>query len=70
MEEKLVMVFITNQEKRYTLTINNPKEGLTAAEVEAEAARLIAENVLRPSQGIPVSLYSAKIVNTSTEVLK
>ena len=66
MEEKLVMVFITNEEKRYTLTINNPKEGLT----EAEAARLIAENVLRPSQGIPVSLYSAKIVNTDTKVLK
>ena len=70
MEEKLVMVFNTSDEKRYTLTINNPKEGITPAEVEAEAARLIAENVMRPSQGIPVSLYSAKIVNTETKVLK
>lgn len=70
MNEKLVMVFVTNQDKRFNLTINNPKAGITAAEVEAEAARIIAEDVLRPSQGIPVSLYSAKIVNTETSVLK
>lgn len=70
MDEKLVMVFTTNQDKRFTLTVNNPKAGLTSQEVEAEAARLIAENILRPSQGIPVSLYSAKIVNTATTVLK
>lgn len=70
MDEKLVLVFNTNQDKRFTLTVNNPKEGITAEEVEAEAARLIAEDIMRPSQGIPVSLYSAKIVNTSTTVLK
>ncbi|HJG32334.1 Protein of unknown function [Jeotgalicoccus aerolatus] len=70
MDEKLVLVFNTNQDKRFTLTVNNPKEGITAEEVEAEAARLIAEDIMRPSQGIPVSLYSAKIVNTATTVLK
>ena len=70
MDEKLVMVFTTNQDKRFTLTVNNPKVGITSQEVEAEAARLIAENILRPSQGIPVSLYSAKVVNTATTVLK
>ncbi|CAD2076059.1 hypothetical protein JEOAER750_01357 [Jeotgalicoccus aerolatus] len=70
MDEKLVLVFNTNQNKRFTLTVNNPKEGITAEEVEAEAARLIAEDIMRPSQGIPVSLYSAKIVNTATTVLK
>lgn len=70
MDEKLVLVFNTNQDKRFTLTVNNPKEGITAEEVETEAARLIAEDIMRPSQGIPVSLYSAKIVNTATTVLK
>jgi len=70
MDVKLVLVFNTNQDKRFTLTVNNPKEGITAEEVEAEAARLIAEDIMRPSQGIPVSLYSAKIVNTATTVLK
>lgn len=70
MDEKLVMVFTTNVDKRFNLTVNNPKEGITAAEVEAEAARIIAEDILRPVQGIPVSLYSAKIVNTATTVLK
>lgn len=70
MDDKLVLVFNTNQDKRFTLTVNNPKEGITAEEVEAEAARLIAEDIMRPSQGIPVSLYSAKIVNTATTVLK
>lgn len=70
MDEKLVMVFTTNVDKRFNLTVNNPKAGITAAEVEAEAARIIAEDILRPVQGIPVSLYSAKIVNTATTVLK
>lgn len=70
MDEKLVMVFVTNQDKKFNLTINKPKAGITATEVEAEAARLIAEDILRPSQGIPVSLYSAKIVNTAISVLK
>lgn len=70
MDEKLVLVFNTNEDKKFTLTINNPKEGITATEVEAEAERLIAANIMRPSQGIPVSLFSAKVVNTSTNVLK
>lgn len=56
MDEKLVMVFTTNVDKRFNLTVNNPKAGLTSAEVEAEAARIIAEDILRPVQGIPVSL--------------
>lgn len=70
MTEKLVLVFTTNEDKRFTLTINNPKEGITADEVEAEAQKIIDEDILRPNQGIPVSLYSAKIVNTATTVLK
>lgn len=69
MNKKLVLVFNTNEDKRFTLTINNPKENLTTVEVESEAARIIAEDVLRPSQGIPVSLYSAKVVDTNTTVL-
>ena len=69
MNKKLVLVFNTNEDKRFTLTINNPKENLTTAEVESEAARIIAEDVLRQSQGIPVSLYSAKVVDTNTTVL-
>lgn len=70
MDQKLVLVFTTNQDKRFTLTINNPKADITTEEVEAEAARIIAEDIMRPSQGIPVSLYSAKVVNTATTVLK
>lgn len=70
MDQKLVLVFNTDQDKRFTLTINNPKADITTEEVEAEAARLIAEDIMRPSQGKPVSLYSAKVVNTATTVLK
>ncbi|MFC3419623.1 DUF2922 domain-containing protein [Salinicoccus hispanicus] len=70
MTKKLVIVFDTDLSRRFTLTINNPKEDLTEATLVAEAERLIELGVLAPMQGRPVSVHSAKIVEQNvTEII-
>lgn len=69
MQEKLILTFNTEYDKKFNMSINDPKEGLTRLEIEREATKIIASNVLRPAAGMPVSLDSAKIVKTDTTVL-
>ncbi|GAB3070387.1 DUF2922 domain-containing protein [Salinicoccus sesuvii] len=70
MTKKLVIVFDTDLNRRFTLTLNNPKTDLTEAALMAEAERLIELGVLAPMQGRPVSVYSAKIVEQNvTEII-
>ena len=69
MAEKLVLTFNTEYDRKFNKTINDPKEGLTQADIVREANKIIATDVLRPSSGKPVSLVSAKIIQTDTTVL-
>lgn len=70
MTKKLVVVFNTDANRRFTLNISNPAEGLTEETLLLEANRLIATNALAPMQGKPVSVHSAKIVEQNvTEII-
>lgn len=69
MAEKLVLTFNTEYDRKFNMTINDPKEGLTQSDIVREANKIIATDVLRPSSGKPVSLVSAKIIQTDTTVL-
>lgn len=69
MSKKLVMIFNTDEGRKFTLNLNDPKEGLTSAEVLAEAQNIINSNTLIPTQGKPVSVDSVKIVEQSEEIL-
>lgn len=69
MNRKLIIVFNTQDERKFTLTLNNPKTGLTSAQVMAEAQKIIDSSSLTPSQGKPVSVASAKIVEQQESVL-
>ncbi len=70
MTKKLVVAFNTDADRRFTLTINNPADNLTEETLLQEANRIIATNALAPTQGKPVSVYSAKIVEQNvTEII-
>ncbi|WP_342389166.1 DUF2922 domain-containing protein [Salinicoccus bachuensis] len=70
MTKKLVIVFNTELNRRFTLNISNPKEDLTEATLLLEAERLIETGALAPMQGKPVSVHSAKIVEQNvTEII-
>lgn len=69
MNSKLVVRFDTEEGKRFTMTFNNPKQDLTNEIVQGELDKIIESGVLAPSQGKPVSVYSAEIVETNVTPL-
>lgn len=70
MTKKLVIVFNTSADRRFTLNISNPKDNLTEEAILLEAGKLMDTGVLAPSQGTPVSVHSAKIVEQNvTEII-
>lgn len=69
MDIKLIARFDTDEGKRFTVTMNNPKEDLAPELVASELQKIIDLDVLAPSQGKPVSIYSAEIVETKVTTL-
>ncbi|MDQ7096311.1 DUF2922 domain-containing protein [Desulfosporosinus sp. PR] len=52
-----------------TITLPQPKEGITAAEIEAAMDLIIARNIFLSPGGELVSKRDAGIINTTTEDL-
>lgn len=69
MDIKLIARFDTDEGKRFTVTMNNPKEDLAPELVASELQKIIDLDVLAPSQGKPVSIHSAEIVETKVTTL-
>lgn len=69
MNRKLVISFNTDDNRRFTLNLNNPKEDLTEADVQAEAQKIIDSDSLTPIQGKPISVHSAKVVEQHVQNL-
>ena len=62
---KLRMIFDTDDGK-WVLSLTDPKEGLTASEVEAAMNTIISQNIF----GIPpTAIVGAELVETGTTVL-
>lgn len=53
----------------YTISLPDPKEGITAVEIEAVMDQIIAKNVFFTSGGALISKRDVKIVNTVTDDL-
>lgn len=69
MEKRLVVVFNTNANRRFTMNFRNPNEAVTEVELLAAAQKLIDSNALNPMQGKPIGVHSAKVVTTDTQVI-
>ncbi len=69
MDIKLIARFDTDEGKRFTMTMNNPQEDLAPELVASELQKIIDLDVLAPSQGKPVSIHSAEIVETKVTTL-
>ena len=64
----LNLVFSTAGKKEMTITLSNPKEGLTREEVNAAAAKMIPILVTRSGAEV-TALAKATISTTTTEEL-
>lgn len=66
LNKKLIMTFKTTDDKKVSLTVDNPKEDLTEEEVK-NCMELIKEKNIFASGGSDLaSLVSAKVVETDT----
>ncbi|MFA9423430.1 MAG: DUF2922 domain-containing protein [Sedimentibacter sp.] len=69
MAKKLTMSFLTAQNTTSSMTINDPKDALTEAEVRAVMNSIISENVFNTSKGDLIEIKSAEIITTTEEIL-
>jgi uncharacterized protein with ACT and thioredoxin-like domain len=63
------MVFLNSLNKQVTINLNNPKDTLTAAEVQGAMDTVIAKNIFISGGGDLVAKVSARIIDTSTNEL-
>ena len=69
---KLLMTFKTSDDKKVSITVDNPREDLTETEIKEAMNTIIEKDIFSPNGGSLVSAVSAKIVQTKlwTQVYK
>jgi hypothetical protein len=65
----LRMTFNNAQGGAVSLTLPDPKDGITAVEIEAVMDQIIAKNIFTGTGGVMVSKRDIKIVDTTTDDL-
>ena len=66
LNRKLVMTFKTTDDKKISLTVDNPREDLSEEEVKTAMELIIEKNIFAPGGADLASLVSAKVVQTDT----
>ena len=66
LNKKLVMTFKTTDDKKVSLTVDNPREDLSEEEVKTAMELIIEKNIFAPGGADLASLVSAKVVRTDT----
>lgn len=66
LNRKLVMTFKTTDDKKVSLTVDNPREDLTEEEVKTAMELIKEKNIFAPGGADLTSLVSAKVVETDT----
>ena len=66
LNRKLVMTFKTTDDKKMSLTVDNPREDLSEEEVKTAMELIKEKNIFAPGGADLASLVSAKVVQTDT----
>ena len=64
--KKLVMTFKTNDDKKVSLSVDNPREDITENEIKSAMELIVSKNVYAPNGSDIVAVVEAKIVVTDT----
>lgn len=64
--KKLVMAFKTTDDKKVSLSLDDPREDITEAEIKSVMDLVISKNVFAPNGADFASIIDAKIVVTDT----
>ena len=66
LNKKLVMTFKTTDDKKVSISVDNPREDLTEEEVKTCMELIKDKNIFAPGGSDLASLVSAKVVETDT----
>lgn len=67
--KKLEMEFLNSLNKKYTISLDDPKEDLIPEEVQAAMESIITENVFIASEGDLTEAVEARVVTTTVTKL-
>jgi len=67
--QTLQMTFVNQAGTHTTISLDNPKDTLTEAEVVAAMDLIIAKNIFNPTGGDLVTKYSAQIIDKTVSVI-
>ncbi|MDF9407008.1 MAG: hypothetical protein A4E52_00731 [Pelotomaculum sp. PtaB.Bin013] len=68
-DQTLRMVFRNQEGKNVTITLDNPKENLTAAEIETAMDLVIARNIFTSTGGDIVAKQDIRVISNTTNDL-
>ncbi|MFJ7679017.1 DUF2922 domain-containing protein [Peribacillus sp. NPDC097206] len=67
MAKALEMIFVTEEGKSSTISVDNPKEPVDVNQVKQAMQQIIAQNVFITSSGDFVSIKGARVVERNVE---
>ena len=67
--QTLRMAFLSQTGRNVTMSLDNPRNDLTAAEVQAAMDLIIARNIFTSTGGDLVSKVNARVIDTTTTEL-
>jgi hypothetical protein len=67
--KSLVMVFQTSGGGRMRITLADPRDDLTAADIQGVMNTVITKNVFESTAGTPTEIISAQVVSRDTTEL-
>ena len=66
LNKKLVMTFKTTDDKKVSISVDNPREDLSEEEIKTAMELIKDKNIFAPGGSDLASLVSAKVVQTDT----
>lgn len=63
---KLIMTFKADDDKKISISVDNPRADLTEEEIRGAMELIIAKDIFAPNGASLISLVEAKVVQTDT----
>ena len=64
--KRLVMSFLTSEDKKVSLTVDNPREHINETEIKSAMDLVVEKNIFAPNGSDIVATVEAKVVVTDT----
>lgn len=64
--KRLVMSFLTSEDKKVSLTVDNPREDINETEIKSAMDLVVEKNIFAPNGSDIVATVDAKVVVTDT----